>query len=556
MIAGTKLLLFWTSCLTTVYSGIILDNIFPVNESKIKFYVYTRNDTANSVDPIDISNPDEVSQTYFNSTKPTVFCANSVFEKPFDVTNSCQRIKNAILKAHDANFIFIDWSSISNRNLYFHLLGDIEKAADIIKNKILDMIDYSELDMENSQIVGASVGAQMIGAIGTAVGGNFQQVVALDPASIYFYSFWKNINSISTKSGKHVQVIHSSAYHRYPLGHADYYMNGGLAQPYCGMDLFRLCSHARSISLYMHTIVNGARIEASKCDSLEDFYATKYTVLDVLFPIDDTKIKYYIYTQNTTDDHYEVNVVDPKDMLRAGFSKDKHTMFCLFAYNELPLEMSNTCQRIKRAVLKSHDINYVFIDWSLLSTDDLFQMLRLIEILGVKIRDKILDMIDGSGLDMNNCQIIGASLGAQVVGIIGLATGGLFRQVIGLDPTAYIFFPFYDKNRISKKSGQFVQVIHTGPGYFLPMGHADYYMNGGELQPHCPTTDWYCSHMVAVLFYLSTIINDNKPVAYKCENADRFYSGQCKNNPTSYPGGFLVDRNASGKYYFTDYTYY
>lgn len=59
---------------------------------------------------------------------------------------------------------------------------------------------------------------------------------------------------LARTDAKYVEVIHTGA-RRFlgsykPLGHADFYPNGGRIQPGCGLDLTATCSGDRALELY------------------------------------------------------------------------------------------------------------------------------------------------------------------------------------------------------------------------------------------------------------------------------------------------------------------
>lgn len=60
--------------------------------------------------------------------------------------------------------------------------------------------------------------------------------------------------------------------------------------------------------------------------------------------------------------------------------------------------------------------------------------------------------------------------------------------VIGLDPALPFFATFKDEWKLDPSDAVFVDVIHTSAGVFgkiEALGHVDFYVNGGTLQPSC-----------------------------------------------------------------------
>lgn len=132
------------------------------------------------------------------------------------------------------------------------------------------------------------------------------------------------------------------------------------------------------------------------------------------------------------------------------------------------------------------------------------------------IRQFIDFLVENTGTSFGNFHLMGHSLGAHVVGGAGAAvTLGRIPRITGkkitwrlnvcydiliwkkcstgLDPAG----PFFSLNdtdtRLDLTDGDFVDVIHTNGGTLLgdelgflpPMGHIDFYPNGGQFQPGC-----------------------------------------------------------------------
>ena len=77
----------------------------------------------------------------------------------------------------------------------------------------------------------------------------------------------------------------------------------------------------------------------------------------------------------------------------------------------------------------------------------------------------------------------------------------------------------------------------------MPLGHLDYYPNGGQEQPGCdplsyPPPNWYnlsqyimdtaaCSHSRAVDLYADSLVSECPYVAYECPDYNTFQSVGC-----------------------------
>ena len=137
--------------------------------------------------------------------------------------------------------------------------------------------------------------------------------------------------------------------------------------------------------------------------------------------------------------------------------------------------------------------------------------------------------------------------------------------LIGLDPAGPFFRLVPTFARLDPTDAQFVDVIHTdggiiGRNYFVfwynlltyvcyclshqgagllePLGHLDFYPNGGIRQPGCDPSNWQsilsdtnaipsdaiaCDHVRAVHIYSESLLSSNcKTIGYECADYDSF----------------------------------
>jgi hypothetical protein len=86
---------------------------------------------------------------------------------------------------------------------------------------------------------------------------------------------------------------------------------------------------------------------------------------------------------------------------------------------------------------------------------------------------------------------IGHSLGGHVCGLTGklakASTGLKFARISALDPAGPCFDAYAKSNRLDKEDADYVSVIHTSGllGFSSPLGHTDFYPDGGTRQPGC-----------------------------------------------------------------------
>ncbi|PNF42963.1 hypothetical protein B7P43_G11335 [Cryptotermes secundus] len=199
---------------------------------------------------------------------------------------------------------------------------------------------------------------------------------------------------------------------------------------------------------------------------------------------------------------------DASNLTVTDFNTSSSTVVIIHGYTES--HSSNTVQAIRDAYLHASDLNVVVINWWSLARGPRYEVAaRNTKEVGRSLANFLDNLIrETQGAARRDLHIVGFSLGAQVAGIAAgqLTTGKLLRITDhdrfprkgprgqrlspALDPAKPIFEIRDDAERLDASDAEFVQVIHTASGFlsFLePVGHADFYPNGGRApQPPCP----------------------------------------------------------------------
>ena len=100
----------------------------------------------------------------------------------------------------------------------------------------------------------------------------------------------------------------------------------------------------------------------------------------------------------------------------------------------------------------------------------------------------------------------------------------MYLSIIGLDPAGPQYEDFDIMAGVNPTSATFVDIIHTDGesliypyGQMRPLGHMDFYPNGGDTQPGCIT--YYSSeHESKCLFKLEGYLEGTSTVAAPWEN--------------------------------------
>lgn len=141
----------------------------------------------------------------------------------------------------------------------------------------------------------------------------------------------------------------------------------------------------------------------------------------------------------------------------------------------------------------------ILVDWERGAGDVSYSMaVANTELVGRQTALLILDMLV-LGVPIANVHIIGFSLGAHVAGCAGYVLkekGYTLGRITGLDPASPIFRSatvLSEARKLDRDDAAFVDIIHTdgspvwteGFGLLKPLGHVDFFPNGGREQPGC-----------------------------------------------------------------------
>nr|XP_040036242.1 lipase member H isoform X1 [Gasterosteus aculeatus aculeatus]XP_040036243.1 lipase member H isoform X1 [Gasterosteus aculeatus aculeatus]XP_040036244.1 lipase member H isoform X1 [Gasterosteus aculeatus aculeatus] len=140
------------------------------------------------------------------------------------------------------------------------------------------------------------------------------------------------------------------------------------------------------------------------------------------------------------------------------------------------------------------------------------------------------------GASLGSVHMIGVSLGAHLSGFVGANMNGSIGRITALDPAGPQFTGSSPENRLDPSDAQFVDVLHTDMdalGFREPLGHIDFYPNGGADQPGCPKTVFSggayfkCDHQRSVWLLLDSLNRTCASRVYPCSSYKDFLSGDC-----------------------------
>ncbi|GAB0089134.1 uncharacterized protein DMENIID0001_036270 [Sergentomyia squamirostris] len=208
---------------------------------------------------------------------------------------------------------------------------------------------------------------------------------------------------------------------------------------------------------------------------------------------------------------------------------------------------------MRTALMAVEDCIVICVDWEKgASLPNYVKAAANTRLVGKQLAQLLAALEKHRSLQMSRVHIIGFSLGAHVAGFAGADLPGLNR-ITGLDPAGPLFESQHPKARLDSTDANFVDVIHSngenlilgGLGSWQPMGHVDFYPNGGRVQHGCSNlfvgavTDFIwspaasvegrslCNHRRAYKFFIDSVAPRCLFPAFPCSSYDEFLRGKC-----------------------------
>ncbi|KAM8806085.1 inactive pancreatic lipase-related protein 1-like [Eudromia elegans] len=261
-------------------------------------------------------------------------------------------------------------------------------------------------------------------------------------------------------------------------------------------------------------------------------------------------VRFLLYTKKNTNNYQDISATNPTTIKQSNFDASKITRFIVHGFNDKGEQtwLSDMCKRM----FTVEDVNCICVDWKKGSTCLYTQASNNIRVVGAEIAYFVNVLMNQFGYSADKVHIIGHSLGAHVAGEAGKRRPGIGR-ITGLDPAQPYFQDTPIEVRLDRSDAQFVDVIHTdtaptipnlGFGMSTPVGHLDFYPNGGIQMPGCArntvsksvdldgiwqgTVDFMaCNHLRSYMYYSDSIIYPDGFLGFACASYDAFETGSC-----------------------------
>ncbi|AWP00106.1 putative lipase member H-like [Scophthalmus maximus] len=240
---------------------------------RIRLVLYTReNVTCGTL----VSHTDLSAYPHFNLSRPTTFIIHG-YRPTGSIPTWMQDFIELMLVRIDTNVVVVDWNYGATNLNYFKSVENTQGAADNL-TAFIETMQKHGASLSSIHMIGISLGAHISGFVGANLNGSIGRITALDPAGPQFTGSPPQ-DRLDSSDAQFVDVLHTdidSLGYREPLGHIDFYANGGTDQPGCPKTIFSgssyfKCDHQRSVLLFLGSVNQTCVIRAFPCSSYTDF---------------------------------------------------------------------------------------------------------------------------------------------------------------------------------------------------------------------------------------------------------------------------------------------
>ncbi|KAM7069279.1 LOW QUALITY PROTEIN: lipase member I-like [Molossus nigricans] len=245
-----------------------------------------------------------------------------------------------------------------------------------------------------------------------------------------------------------------------------------------------------------------------------------------------TEMFLIMYTRN--NQHCAEPLLEQDNSLNVNFNTSKKTVWLIHGYRHGSIP--SWLQNFLRILLDQDDINIVVVDWNRAATTFIYNTaVKNTRKVAVSLSECIQRLLE-HGASLDNFHFIGVSLGAHINGFVGKIFKGQLGRITGVDPAGPSFSGKPSNGRLHHTDAKFVDVIHSdtnGLGIKEPLGHRDYYPNGGIKQPGCPKSIFAdipfikFSHQRPVFLFMAAMETNGNFILFPCHSYKDHKTGSC-----------------------------
>ncbi|XP_071986237.1 pancreatic lipase-related protein 2-like isoform X2 [Engystomops pustulosus] len=262
------------------------------------------------------------------------------------------------------------------------------------------------------------------------------------------------------------------------------------------------------------------------------------------WPPEKINTKFFLFTGEGPNSYQTISADNITTITSSKFQIGKKT--CLIVHGMADKALNNWVSDMCQAILEAENVNCAGVDWRAGSGNVITyaQAANNIRVVGAEVAFLIETLKDLLGHPPSDIHLIGHSLGAHAAGDAGRRVPGIGR-ITGLDPAG----PWFENTpidvRLDPSDAEFVDVIHsdsklfTGVGMISPIGHYDFYPNGGGHMTGCPnkisilsnSKDAFhilaCNHFRSFLYFTYSVRHPGGLRGFPCDSYEDFLEVSC-----------------------------
>ncbi|XP_014280309.1 lipase member H [Halyomorpha halys] len=225
-------------------------------------------------EPHAVTDPKELTAEDYDNRKKTIILIHG-FADYYPGSFMIPLLLEAYSKIGNRNIIAVEWGKLAAAPFYISASKNTYPVGKILAKFLRSMIKHKSHSMYLTEFIGFSLGAHVAGVASNFLRHKPRRIIGLDPAEPLFADSPLEY-CLDKDDAPLVEVIHTSGGFlgfRRPIGHRDFYPNGGLhPQPGCPGDIAGICSHRRGYRYFADAVKNRGRgFKATKCDSMKDY---------------------------------------------------------------------------------------------------------------------------------------------------------------------------------------------------------------------------------------------------------------------------------------------
>ncbi|CAH0386747.1 unnamed protein product [Bemisia tabaci] len=240
----------------------------------------------------------------------------------------------------------------------------------------------------------------------------------------------------------------------------------------------------------------------------------------------DDDIRIYLYSSEIRVKR-RIDVNHPFSLHMNGWDPEKRNVIIIHGFNGT--EGKTPMTFIRDAYLNRGDYNVFTVDWKPLSKFPCYLSSLSNTRLVAQCTAQFYSHLTHSGASAYDTHCVGHSLGAHICGMMSNHLTHRLHKIIGLDPARPLVDRYGSRAfRLTRDDANIVQVIHSNAGFLgetAQVGHVDFCVNGGRMQPNCRNEPRRirmarCSHFMSACYFVATISDRGKRhKAYPCNTA-------------------------------------